>query len=379
MSTGERGGAMAFQFLHVDTVARAVPKKAATKRWPLRDVLAEAGREAAACPHIDAPRPPKRLFGLALPEVERATLSQAEEVRDARGRKLRKDAPVMLAGVLSYPVAVADMDRHELVDYLAWETRSLRWLSGRFGDTLASVVRHEDETYPHVHFFIVPHLTAGKSLDFEAVHPGIAAREAKKRAGKSLKEANRAYCEAMRGLQDDFHAHVGVFHGHLREGPRRRRLSRGAYLAEKREAERRAETMTKTESRLSELEAFKLAAAGANSVQRRAQFLEREVLDLRKENGSLKQKMADLGPRLEAAEGTAEKYRFDASRTARAFALLVGLVTTGRDRFRLELFSMPRPIQVGEEVWQRLRRFLTGGDNDDGNGLERRRPGFKRG
>lgn len=137
--------------------------------------------------------------------------------------------------------------------------------------------------------------------------------------------------------------------------------------------------MTKTESRLSELEAFKLAAAGANSVQRRAQFLEREVLDLRKENGSLKQKMADLGPRLEAAEGTAEKYRFDASRTARAFALLVGLVTTGRDRFRLELFSMPRPIQVGEEVWQRLRRFLTGGDNDDGNGLERRRPGFKRG
>ena len=166
----------AFQFLHVDIVARAVPKKATAKRWPLRDVLAEAGRETAACPHIEAPRPPKRLFGLALPEVERATLRQAEEARDAKGRKLRKDSPVMLAGVLSYPVALADMNERSRADYAVWETRSLRWLSGRYGDTLASVVRHEDESFPHLHYFIVPRLTSDRRLDLEAVHPGIAAR-----------------------------------------------------------------------------------------------------------------------------------------------------------------------------------------------------------
>lgn len=369
---------MAFQFLHVDTVARAVPKKATAKRWSLRDVLAEAGRETAACPHIEAPRPPKRLFGLTLPAVERAALLQAEEARDAKGRKLRKDAPVMLAGVLSYPVAVADMDERARTDYDAWEARSLRWLSGRYGDTLASVVRHEDETYPHVHFFIVPHLTSGKSLNFEAVHPGIAAREAGKRAGKSPKEANRAYCEAMRGLQDDFHAHVGFFHGHLREGPRRRRLSRGAYLAEKRDAERRAETMTKAESRLTDLEAFKLAAAGADKVQHRAELLEREVSVLREENRALKLEKADLLPKLEEAQEKGERYRFDASQTAKAFTTLVALVTTGRDRFRTALLSMPRPRQVGQDVWQRLRGFLTGADDDDGMGLERRSRGYER-
>lgn len=369
---------MAFQFLHVDTVARAVPKKATAKRWPLRDVLAEAGRETAACPHIDAPRPPKRLFGLTLPDVERVTLRQAEEARDAKGRKLRKDAPVMLSGVLSYPVALADMDERARADYGAWEARSLRWLSGRYGDALASVVRHEDETYPHLHFFIVPHLTGSKSLDFEAVHPGIAAREAGKRAGKSPKEANRAYCEAMRAFQDDFHDHVGQFHGHLREGPRRRRLSRGAYLAEKRDAERRAETMSKAERRLTELEAFKLAAAGADKVQHRAELLEREVSDLRKENQTLKLEQADLVPKLEDAKRRAERYRFDASQTASAFATLVALVTTGHDRFRTALLTMPRPRQVGQDVWRRLRGFLTGGDDDEGMPFERRRRGYDR-
>jgi len=310
--------------------------------------------------------------------VERFVLRHAEEARDAKGRKLRKDSPVMLAGVLSYPLAIADMNEGARADYAAWEKRTLRWLSGRYGDTLASVVRHEDETYPHLHFFIVPHLTGGKSLDFEAVHPGIAAREAEKRAGKSAKQANRAYCEAMRGLQDDFHAHVGLFHGHLREGPRRRRLSRGAYLAEKRDAARRAETMTKAESRLTELEAFKLAAAGADKVRHRAELLEKEVSDLREENRGLQSEIRELSPKLKFAEQRAEKHRFDAFQTAKVFAVLVALVTTGRDRFRLELFSMPRPIQVGEEVWQRLRRFLTGGDDDDGMPFERRRRGHER-
>lgn len=369
---------MAFQFLHIDTVARAVPKKATAKRWSLRDVLAEAGRETAACPHIEAPRPPRHLFGLTLPDVERATLRQAEEARDAKGRKLRKDAPVMLAGVLSYPVATADMDERARAAYAAWETRSLRWLSGRYGNTLASVVCHEDEAYPHLHFFIVPHLTGGKSLDFEAVHPGIAAREAEKRDGKSAKEANRAYCDAMRGLQDDFHNHVGVFHGHLREGPRRRRLSRGAYMAERRDAERRAETMTKAESRLAELEALKLAAAGADKVQHRAQLLEREVSDLREENRTLKMERADLVPRLEDAEGRAARHRFDVSQAAKAINLLVGLLTTGRDHFRVALLSLPQPPRVGKEIWQRLRSFLIGGDDDDGMPFERRRRGRER-
>ena len=136
--------------------------------------------------------------------------------------------------------------------------------------------------------------------------------------------------------------------------------------------------MTKAESRLTELEAFKLAAAGADKVQHRAQLLEKEVLDLRKENRGLRQEVADLGPKLEAAEGKAEKYRFDASQTAKAFGLLVAFIATGPERCRLALLSMPRPAQVGADVWQRLRRLLTGEDDDDGMPFERRRQGYER-
>lgn len=356
---------MAFQFLHIDTVARTVPKKATAKRWSLRDVLAEAGREAAACPHVEAPRAPKRLFGLPLPLVERATLHQADEARDATGRKLRKDAPVMLAGVISYPVALADMDERAHTECAAWESRSLLWLTGRFGDTLGAVVRHEDETYPHLHFFIVPHLAAGQRLDFEAVHPGIAAREAAKRAGKTGKEANRAYCEAMRTLQDDFHEHVGVFHGHLREGPRRRRLSRGAYLAVQREAEKRSEAMKKAEF---EREQFKLIAEAGKKAAQRAARLEIELGTVRAENANLSGEVRLFKGQVAGLKVTVEGHRKEGREAARIIVYLIGAFTIRARRCREGLLNMSRPEYVPESAWETMRRFLMNGD-----GIERRR------
>jgi hypothetical protein len=357
---------MAFQFLHVDIVSRAVPKKSLAKRWALRDVLAEAGREAGSCPHVETPRPPARLFGLNLPDVERATLRQAEEARDAKGRRLRKDSPVMLAGVLSYPVAVANMNERTQTDYAAWEGRSLKWLARRYGDTLASVVRHEDEAYPHLHYFVVPHLTTDRHLDLEAVHPGIAAREAAKRAGKSVKEANRAYCEAMRGLQDDFHAHVGVFHGHLREGPRRRRLSRGAYMAERRDAERRADTMTRIEVDLAELEELRLAKVGVDDLRNRTSLLETDNAHLRKKNAVLETSLASTSRALEAEQKLKKKWLMAARHSGEVVMGLICLLVSGKKRFRDLLLASDMPLGVLPETWNQLRRFLSGAGDAPG-------------
>lgn len=346
---------MAFQFLHIDAVSRSVPKKSVAKRWALADVLAEANRDASACLHIERPQPPRRLFGLPLHHVERAVLRLAEDARDVKGRKLRKDSPVMLAGVISFPIAFAGMNERTRADHAEWEERSLSWLTGRFGDTLAAVVCHEDETYPHLHFFIAPHLTGDRRLDLEAVHPGIAAREAAKRAGETTKEANRAYCDAMRALQDDFHEQVGVFHGHLREGPRRRRLSRGAYLAERREAERRREMMTKVEAEQAHL---KVAAEAGGRAAQRAGLLETEVGNLRKANQGLAEKVRSLEAQVVMVEANSAENRQIARHTSVVLVQLIGFLATGASRCREALLSASCPALVDEKLWSRFRSLL---------------------
>lgn len=368
---------MAFQFLHIDTVSRSVPKKAVAKRWSLADVLAEAGRVAAACPHIENPQPPKRLFGVPLRTVGEAVVRRADEARDASGRKLRKDAPVMLAGVLSYPVSVAEMNEQGRADYARWEDHSLRWLRSRFGDGLASVVRHTDEAFPHIHFFVIPEVTAARTLDMEALHSGIAAREIAKRAGKTTKEANRAYCEAMRGLQDDFHAHVGVFHGHLREGPRRRRLSRGAYLAERREAGKRSVVMTKVEADLAELERLKLEAVGAAEVKHRAQLLTSEVAHLRKENEALSAEARERERTLKIVKRSRDDECAWGREVAWVAARLIEFVLTGaQEKIRRALLSVERPRLIDAALWERLQRRLNGAPS--GFARTRKRSGFER-
>lgn len=350
---------MAFQFLHIDIVARSVPKKATGKRWTLAEVLAEAGRAPNACPHIEAPKAPQRVFGLPLTAVSHAALLRADGARDARGRQLRKDAPVLLAGVASYPMPVAELGDAVMEDFLAWEARTVRWLGRRFGDCLASVVRHTDEAFPHIHFFVVPDLRADLRLDLEGIHPGIGAREAAKADGKSPKEANRAYCAAMRSLQDEFHVEVGVYHGHLREGPKRKRLTRAGYLSEQRDATQRAEMMMKVEIELSEVERLKVEAAGASHAKRRAQILESENAALRTERNDLAEKAGHLRKVATDARREEKRHREAAANAADIVLNLIGFLIQGAERFRQALLVAPAPTGLHPDIWMRLRRFLT--------------------
>ncbi len=179
----------------------------------MRDVLAEANREPQACLHVPRPRPPYLLHGPSLAELEAEVGAIHARSTDAAGRRLRKDASVLLAGVASYPRGG--------IEYSYWRQSTLEWLQTEFGEHLRSVVEHTDEAHPHLHFYVVnPHGGNVKDL-----HPGFRAAK----GAQTPKEQRLAYNTAMRAFQDRFWEHVAGPSGLSRLGPGRQRMSRAQW------------------------------------------------------------------------------------------------------------------------------------------------------
>lgn len=217
-----------FQFVHIETYSRNPPKKGGGKA-SMRGVFAEAKREPEACPHVSTPRPPVPLAGMDLDALEAEINEQAAVAKDARGHALRKDAAVLLAGVATYPAGWNHLDDSAYSD---WEKRTLEWLRDEFGDNLKAVIRHVDETYPHIHFYAAPKLGSDGRFNAKDLHHGHQAA-----AGLKGREAQGAYKAAMRDFQDRYHSQVGMPCGLTRLGPSRRRLSRAAWKAEQAQAD----------------------------------------------------------------------------------------------------------------------------------------------
>jgi len=148
--------------------------------------------------------------------------ASAERYRDPMGRRLRADAPIIAAGVISMPA-----DR--LADWPKYRDQVLEALREEYGDRLRSVIEHKDEPHPHLHFCAVPKPGEG----VEAVHPGYRAQQAARRAKAPPRDVKAAYCAAMRDWQDRLYAKVSAQWGLARLGPRRQRLDRGEWHAQK--------------------------------------------------------------------------------------------------------------------------------------------------
>lgn len=205
------------------------------KRGNVRWVIAEAKREQNSCYHLDSPQPPTVLLG-DLDQVEQEATRWAEESTDAQGRKLRKDAHCLLAGVISLP-------REQEENWEQFKAKAMDWLKEKYGDNLRCVVEHQDETHPHLHFYCVAKI--GQS--FDDLHEGKRAqKELKKKNPQATKqEQNIAFAEAMRATQDDFSNRVGQRFGLARLGPGRRRLTRAQWQAEQAQAEALKNTLAK--------------------------------------------------------------------------------------------------------------------------------------
>ena len=253
------------QFLHIQSYSR----KANPAGQSVLQILGEAARQPEYSTHVDSPRSPKIIFGVAPDEVQEKhdamVQSRIIEVKLANGktanRGIRKDRHTLLTAVASYPlltgqVAEGSPDR---MAYERWIDLNLKWLRDQFGERLVSVVEHVDEEHPHLHAFILP--LDDPDCMARRLNPAWRAKEETealaKVNGQNAKEAvklgNRAYKETGHDLQDDYYAKVGLPAGLTRTGPRRERLSRQQWRARKDAAKLTARISQQIDGRLQDV------------------------------------------------------------------------------------------------------------------------------
>lgn len=227
-----------YQFVHVEAYSRSGGKGGRSVGY----VFDEAERRPGSTPHVDAPTPPTIVHGVDLATLRAEHDDRAAAARQrlagGRDRAIRKDQNTLLTVVASYPTPRADLDDQGRQDLADWQERTVRWLQARYGDQLRTVLRHDDEAFPHLHAYVLPDGPGMRALD---LHEGMAAKAAVLAASEAAtpeerkalnREGDRAYRAAMRGFQDHFWNHVGLDSGLARLGPGRRRLSRDAWRQE---------------------------------------------------------------------------------------------------------------------------------------------------
>lgn len=241
------------QFARIEGFARVPSKKkkrSGTK--PAANIVAEALREPAYCKHVAAPQPPIIMFGCPKRTLDKA-LRMANEARDARGHKLRKDAHIMAGCVVSYPVSVAEVSRspRSWATFSRWLKKVLSWVFPYFGPSnVGAIVLHMDESHPHLHIFITPP-TAG-------VEPSPlrrAGKEALRQAGKKNPKRHeierRAYRDAAIAFQQSLYDSVSRFFNHTLSQKGRRRLTRREWFFPWNVEARRRTTLLNAASRFS--------------------------------------------------------------------------------------------------------------------------------
>ncbi len=212
-----------YQFLHIESYANVSTKKG---KPSMQSVVNEAMREEGYCPHVEHPQPPQILFGVDPRTLPQVALNRSLLARDKLGRKIRKDAPMLLGGVIS-------VESESSVDFKAFIKRSIEFLQQKYGENLMSVVLHLDESNPHLHYYSVPNVVDGV-FSMSQIHDGIRARNECK-GGYSQKA--HAYKEAMRKFQDEYYEVVGARLGMTRLGPRVQRLTRKQWKAQQKQAQ----------------------------------------------------------------------------------------------------------------------------------------------
>lgn len=228
---------MTYQFIHIETYSR----KASTKQKPTkgkqkkdveakrnaREIIDEAIRREGNCPHVEAPEAPRFIVGnMETMENMEADIERNISAHHAKhgGRKLRSDAHVLLAGVVSVNREWAD-ENPDL--YKKWETDSVQYLQKKYGKNLRAVLMHDDEPHPHLHFYVY----SEDEIDAKELHEG---HKAMRQHKAMTKEAVIAHADAMRAFQSDYYEQVAHGIGLTRVGPGRERLSRKDWKQSKR-------------------------------------------------------------------------------------------------------------------------------------------------
>jgi len=273
-----------FQFAHIETYSAkgrsaASPdqffgkRKNGQKAWTAQEIIDELERLEHASQHVIPGRPsPEIIPGdvdnfVDLREAQKraaavkttVSYSQPDGSVMRRERKIRADTASIYASVVSLPVrteeALSDpVVRARAAKVLRKAIKHDRERIEKAGGRFMMAVVHWDEEFLHAHIMALDPVRGS----VKHLHPGHAAKcrvsmEAEGRKlskGQVNKLGNIAYCDAMRGWQDEFYGAVFKDAGLLRYGPRRERLSTPGYKRAKESARLRAED----EQRRAELE-----------------------------------------------------------------------------------------------------------------------------
>jgi polyhydroxyalkanoate synthesis regulator phasin len=268
---------MGYQFLHIEVYGRkgAHKKNSSSRKSSMYDIRDEMIRAPHACSHVVRPLAPTLLFGMTPQVAFTLAEERAAQANDKRGHRLRNDAPIIVAGVASWPDCVSDLndDPEKMKRYLLWRASTVNWLRHRWGENLTTVVQHHDEAHPHIHFVVVPGLASDRRLRIAGAHPGHCAAEKVAEIGGSSRDQKTAYKEAMGALQDDYYERVSIKFGLLRIGPRLQRLTRAEWVEKQRQAEALAQAHNRVQTFASELKAAaeRDIAAGQEEADQKAQ------------------------------------------------------------------------------------------------------------
>jgi len=202
-------------------------------------VIGEGLRSGEYHPHVETPKPPIPILGdpTTFQQLHDDHVAQrrTKAVKDGRvsERAIRADRHTLFTIIASYPVPTdaVEASPEELGRFKRWVDLTVAWVREQYGDQLKAGLAHLDERFPHLHFWCLPD---DPGADATLLHPGkMAKREVQARLKKegippreAVAAGNRALKAAMRAWQDRYHRAAGAPLGMLRDGPKRRRLSR---------------------------------------------------------------------------------------------------------------------------------------------------------
>ena len=241
---------MTMQFLHIDVFSLEESSKkrssSGTKsKGNISSVCAENLRVDGYCDHLEGEHQVQPIYvyqdtktlgrEFRIEDTEEYCTSVKNSSKDEIGRKLRKDASMLLAGVCSYKREENSSMEETTNDYRfkKWLELTIDYLKEEYGDSLKCVNLHLDEGHPHVHFFVINDNGAVKNLHagFKAVNDFKREHKEKYKTAtpeelKVLKsKENFAYKKAMREMQSRYNKYMLKL-GLVKYGPRRQRLSR---------------------------------------------------------------------------------------------------------------------------------------------------------
>ncbi|MBI2714343.1 MAG: hypothetical protein HYX37_07800 [Rhizobiales bacterium] len=247
---------------------RGAHKRHSTARRPsLFDIRSELMRAPGGCQHIPNPVPPHILAGLHPDVVIEQALTLA-----AQAVGIRIDTPILLAGVMTWPVLreVIKDSEVERQKYLAWRGDAVAWAQRLWGEQLKCVAEHVDEGRLHLHYWVLPPLRPDRHLSISDVDFSRRAAKAVKDAGGNGRQQRAASDQAMREFQDNYSREVGSMHGLARLGPQRLRLTRQEWKDQEAERKRIAEAWRTLYSNHAELQSAANACVAKRVAEARA-------------------------------------------------------------------------------------------------------------